>query len=87
MFTPVFVRRFEHPFDPGTFLYFEEDILLMRCRRQGLTMLYDKRLTVRHAEDVSTDRSLPQDERRRMIFTLRNYVRSLNVLDRYVPAR
>ena len=87
VFTPVFVRRFEHPFDPGTFLYFEEDILLMRCRRQGLTMLYDKRLAVRHAEDVSTDRSLPQDERRRMIFTLRNYVRSLNVLDRYVPAR
>lgn len=87
VFTPAFVKRFAQAFDPGTFLYFEEDILLMRCREAGLGMLYDKRLRVDHLEDVSTDRMLRQDERRKMIFTLRNYVRSLKVMERYTATR
>lgn len=84
IFTPAFVKHFSQAFDSNTFLYFEEDILLMRCRQAGLTMLYDKRIHVKHAEDVSTDQMMKEDERKKMIFTLNNYVKSLHVLEQYV---
>ena len=83
IFTPAFVRHYDEAFDPRTFLYFEEHILWMRCRIAGLTMHYDPRIVVRHVEDASTDQ-MKADTRRKMIFTLGNYVKSLNVLDDYV---
>ncbi len=83
VFTPAFVKQFSCAFDSGTFLYFEEDILLMRCRTRHLTMWYDKRIRVDHMEDVSTDQMMRKDERRKMIFTLSNYVKSLKVLRNY----
>ncbi|KFI57313.1 glycosyltransferase [Bifidobacterium cuniculi] len=83
IFTPAYVQRFADAFDPGTFLYFEEHILAMRCRQAGLEMLYDPRLQVVHQEDASTD-SMKQDRRAKQIFTLTNYLQSLQVLDRYV---
>lgn len=83
VFTPAYVQRFEDAFDPGTFLYFEEHILAMRCRQADLEMLYDPRLLVNHQEDASTD-SMKQDRRTKQIFTLTNYLQSLQVLDRYV---
>ena len=87
VFTPAFVKQFSCAFDSGTFLYFEEDILLMRCRARHLTMWYDKRIRVDHMEDVSTDQMMRKDERRKMIFTLHNYVRSLKVLKQYVNSK
>lgn len=82
IFTPAFVQHYDEPFDPRTFLYFEEHILWMRCQTAGLTMHYDPRIVVKHVEDASTD-SMSATTRRKMIFTLGNYVRSLKVLGTY----
>lgn len=83
IFTPAYLCLFEDAFDPGTFLYFEEHILAMRCRQAGLAMHYDPRIRVDHQEDASTEQ-LKQDRRAKQIFTLTNYLQSLQVLDRYV---
>ena len=83
IFTPAFVQHYDEPFDPRTFLYFEEHILWMRCQTAGLGMHYDPRIVVKHVEDASTD-SMNSSTRRKMIFTLGNYVRSLKVLGTYV---
>ena len=84
IFTPVFVQRFDEPFDPGTFLYLEEDILYMRCKRAGLAMRYDPQIVVRHAEDVSTDSMVRHDARRKQILYLERHRDSLSTLERYV---
>lgn len=84
VFTPAFIERFNMPFDPGTFLYFEEDILLMRCEGANLTMMYDKNIQVKHAEDVSTDQMMENNKHKKLVFTLNNYVHSLRILKRYV---
>lgn len=84
IFTPAFLEAFEEPFDPGTFLYMEEDILVLRCRRQGLTLYYDPRIVVRHAEDASTEAQVNHDPRRKQINYLRHHRDSLRIVERYV---
>lgn len=84
IFTPAFLKAFEEPFDPGTFLYMEEDILVLRCRRQGLILYYDPRIVVRHAEDASTEAQVNHDPRRKQINYLRHHRDSLRVVERYV---
>lgn len=86
IFTPAFVQHYDEAFDPRTFLYFEEHILWARCQIAGLTMHYDPRIVVHHVEDASTD-SMSTDTRRKMIFTLGNYVRSLKVLEQYLQSK
>ena len=49
-------------------------------------MHYDPRIVVHHVEDASTD-SMSTDTRRKMIFTLGNYVRSLKVLEQYLQSK
>ncbi|MEE1296275.1 MAG: glycosyltransferase [Bifidobacterium sp.] len=83
IFTPAYVAKFGEAFDPGTFLYFEENILAARCKEAGLSMLYDLRIRVEHMEDASTD-SVKQNRREKQIFVLTNYLQSLRVLDKYV---
>ncbi|MDE5640465.1 MAG: glycosyltransferase family 2 protein [Bifidobacterium castoris] len=84
IFTPAFLKAFTEPFDPGTFLYMEEDILVLRCRRQGLTLYYDPRIVVHHAEDVSTEAQVNYDPRRKQINYLRYHRDSLRVVEHYV---
>lgn len=84
IFTPTFLHTFDEAFDPGTFLYMEEDILVLRCRQHGLTLYYDPRIVVRHAEDASTEAQVNHDERRKQINYLRNHRDSLRVVERYI---
>ena len=66
-------------FNPDTFLYFEEDLLHYECRRDGLRMVYDASVSVKHLEDVTTDEmfrsSTAKDE-----FKLRESLRSIRVI-------
>lgn len=54
----VFSRRFlashPSPFWPGTFMYYEMEILDWFCRREGCVTRYDPSLRVRHHQNVST---------------------------------
>lgn len=38
----------------GTFLYMEEDILALRCKKMGLKLLYDPQISVIHFDGVSS---------------------------------
>lgn len=84
IFTPAFLRIFSEPFDSRTFLYLEEDILFLRCKKNGLTMLYDLDIAVVHEEDVSTDYQVKNDARMKRIRYLKNQQKSLNVLSEYI---
>ena len=55
VFSKDFINARDYAFYPGTFLYFEEDILHLQCMRQGLKMLYTPELCVTHFQNVSTD--------------------------------
>ena len=55
IFSRDFIQARPLCFNPGTFLYFEEDILHFECRRDGLKMIYAPMLRVEHLEDVSTN--------------------------------
>lgn len=57
VFSQDFITRREYCFNPGTFLYMEEDILHYECMRKGLKMIYSPALKVKHLEDVSTNAS------------------------------
>lgn len=84
IFTPAFLSVFDEPFDPGTFLYMEEDILVLRCKQHGLTMYYDPRIVVRHAEDASTEAQVNHNRRQKQINYLRHHRDSLRVVERYI---
>lgn len=55
IFSKDFISAREYAFYPGTFLYFEEDILHLQCQQEHLKMLYNPNLKVNHLEDVSTN--------------------------------
>lgn len=48
-------KRNEYAFNPNTFLYCEEDILHLECKRDNLLLLYSPKIVVYHLEDVSTN--------------------------------
>lgn len=79
IFSKRFIQNEDVAFNPGTFLYMEEDILHYTCRRKGYKLLYDSSLSVHHLEDVSTNLEFKSDyEKRRMKY--RNLVNSVKVL-------
>ena len=51
IFSKRFIQNEDVAFNPGTFLYMEEDILHYTCRRKGYKLLYDSSLNVHHLED------------------------------------
>ena len=57
IFSPDFISERKCCFNPGTFLYMEEDILYYECMRDGLKTVYNPDLKVKHLEDVSTNAS------------------------------
>lgn len=54
VFSPVFTREKELPFDERTFLYGEEFLLAVDCLLSGHPTLYSSELAIRHEEGVST---------------------------------
>lgn len=74
-----FIQSEEVAFNPGTFLYMEEDILHYTCRKKKYKLLYDSSVGVHHLEDVSTNLEFKSDyEKRKMKY--KNLINSINVL-------
>ena len=55
IFSPLYIKKMSFAFDPRTFMFMEEDILHLKCKRAHLKILYDPSLFVIHLEDVSTN--------------------------------
>lgn len=79
VFSQEFIRVREYAFNPGTFLYFEEDILHHECLQQGLHLLYSPKVQVLHLEDVATDKAYRTNARKEKM-KLQESVRSMEVL-------
>lgn len=54
IFTPNFVKTHELPFSPATFLYFEEEILLLRCLKNNWLLTYQPNIKIIHLGGGST---------------------------------
>lgn len=81
VFSRDFIAVRQFAFNPGTFLYCEEDILNAECAKAGLVMRYSPGLKVKHLEDCST-RSAHKSAYARVRRKYRNLVRSSGVLAR-----
>ena len=79
VFSQDFIRMREYAFHPGTFLYFEEDILHYECLQQGLHLLYTPKVQVLHLEDVATNKAYRTTARKEKM-KLQESVRSMDVL-------
>lgn len=66
VFSPRFLARYDG-LDEGTFLYLEEELMKFTARRDGLVMVYDPDVVVRHAEQSSTRASFASEGRRERI--------------------
>lgn len=55
IFSKEFIDRRRNAFFPGTFFYFESEILDYECQKNGLKEVYDPSLKVLHHQNVSTN--------------------------------
>jgi GT2 family glycosyltransferase len=55
IFSKNFLEKRNYAFWPGTFMFFEEDILQFECKNNNLKMLFCPSIQVTHLEDVSTN--------------------------------
>lgn len=79
VFSQDFIRVREYAFHPGTFLYFEEDILHYECLQQGLRLLYNPLVQVQHLEDIATNKAYRTPAKKEKM-KLQESVRSMEVL-------
>lgn len=78
-YTRNFIDTGEDPFSPETFMYCEEDILAIRCHRNGWKSVYDPLVQVIHYDDGSTDISNAK-YLQKQAFIDNNRVESLNII-------
>jgi GT2 family glycosyltransferase len=71
-----YLSSFDKPFDPGTFLYMEEDILKLRCDKKNIAMVYSPEYEVQHLQAVTTN-LIVKDYNEKMIFRIKNIRKSL----------
>ena len=74
-----FVKKYEYPFYPETFLYGEEDILYFLAKKRGQVTLYCPDLVVHHMEDVSTN-SISKNRQEKRLFEISHTLDSLEIL-------
>ena len=55
VFSSKYFKYYNEPFDNGTFLYMEENILRIRCNNKNLKMVYSPEYCVNHLQAVSTN--------------------------------
>ena len=79
VFSPNYCGKYKEGFDPRTFLYKEEELLYLRCKKKNMKIVYNPKLTIRHLEDVSTN-SMKYTRRKKIMFWLKNQIDSLEIL-------
>jgi len=66
IFSPTYIEKFDG-IDDRTFLYREEEFLYLRIKNSGMISLYNPNIEIKHLEDVSTNKSMPDFNKRRRI--------------------
>lgn len=75
-----YLSKYDTPFDPGTFLYMEEDILKLRCLKKNIKMVYSPDYEVNHKQAVSTAK-VNSSAIKRKVIRINN---EMNSLKRYI---
>jgi len=79
VFSPDYLKRYEHAFYPETYLYCEESILFYFVRKDRLVSVYYPDTCIYHKEDVTTDYLNKRDFKKRR-FYLKHNIQSAKVL-------
>ena len=77
IFSNLFIDKFDKAFEPETFLYWEEDLLLLKCLKNNLKVIYDPSIQVLHMEEASTKND-HNDEVKKMLFKTTELIKSGN---------
>ena len=85
IFSPDFIKKRDHAFNPATFLYFEEDLLALECLQERLLMRYEPSLKTEHLEDMATEatskgisaREKEMEKNRRLLESYNIYLQEL----------
>lgn len=78
IFSKRYFEFYREAFDPRTFLYKEEELLYLRCKRKNLLTIFAPDLIVYHEGGVSTTRK--KNLNQIYIFRAQHYLNSLNIL-------
>lgn len=79
IFSPEYAKIYDEAFHPDTFLYREEDLLYLRCKKAELPMIYNPRLLIKHLEDASTE-TIVKKNRAKIVFQMKHQVKSIGIL-------
>ena len=78
IFSKEYIDRFDG-LNSKTFLYREEDLLLLRLRQYNLKNVYNPDIFIYHNEDGATN-AITESNRNKIIFLSRNYIDSSKIL-------
>lgn len=79
IFSKKFIDSCDTAFNSNTFLYLEEEILYLECKRKKFCMAYSPELHVEHYEDVSTKKAFKLGYKRDKM-KIKNQLNSIKVL-------
>lgn len=79
IFTKRWIENEDFAFCPGTFMYYEEDLLYLYAQRKGYKTVYEPSLQITHLEDMSTNFS-HKSTRKKMVFQDKLKIQSLDVI-------
>lgn len=79
IFLKKWVEMEDFAFYPGTFMYYEEDLLYVYAQSKGYRTLYEPSLQITHLEDMSTN-STQKSTRKKLLFQNKQKVSSLGVI-------
>ena len=82
IFSNDYISLFDGLYDK-TFLYFEETLLRLRCKRAGLSMYYLSEISALHNES-RTEKHLNVNLKKRHILRYTNSINSLNIVREYL---
>lgn len=79
IFSPLYVKENDIAFEELTFMYCEEDLLEIKCKKNNWLMVYDPSIKILHAEQVATKFTHPNIVDKK-IFVSENIQKALKVV-------
>lgn len=83
IFTRQWIENEDLCFRPGTFMYFEEDLLYLYVKKHNYRTIYEPSLQITHLEDMSTNVA-HKNIRKKMIFQNKQKIKSLRIILDYL---
>lgn len=79
IFSRSWIENEDFAFYPGTFMYYEEDLLYLYAKSKNYKILYKPTLQIIHLEDMSTNH-VHKNYRKSVVFQNKNKIKSLKII-------